>query len=72
MATQWTLEQIMNSILYCPCENDLPDPCPACGATVAGNDSVSGVCQAKYTKQINDFNIILVNKNIDDNYDNYL
>jgi hypothetical protein len=28
---------------YCPCENEQPDPCPACGATVA-----TGSCQARY------------------------
>ena len=33
---------------YCPCENDLPDPCPACGATIAGNDPVRGCCQARH------------------------
>ncbi len=26
----------------CPCDNDLPDPCPKCGATVA-----DGVCRAE-------------------------
>lgn len=31
---------------YCPCKNERPDPCPACGATVEGNDAVHGVCQA--------------------------
>lgn len=31
---------------WCPCDNDMPDPCPACGATISGNDSVRGVCQA--------------------------
>lgn len=28
---------------YCPCENEKPDPCPACGATVA-----NGVCRARH------------------------
>lgn len=32
---------------YCPCENDTPDPCPACGASVNGSDPVRGVCQAR-------------------------
>jgi hypothetical protein len=32
---------------YCPCQHETPDPCPACGATVAGNDKVRGVCQAR-------------------------
>jgi hypothetical protein len=34
------------SPIYCPCENELHDPCPACGATVSGDDAVLGVCQA--------------------------
>ncbi len=33
---------------YCPCDDDEPDPCPSCGATVSGNDRVYGVCQARY------------------------
>lgn len=33
---------------YCPCKNESPDPCPACGATVSGHDKVRGVCQARY------------------------
>jgi hypothetical protein len=33
---------------YCPCKDDTPDPCPACGATIEGNDPVRGVCQARY------------------------
>lgn len=32
---------------YCLCENESSDPCPACGATVAGNDAVNGICQAR-------------------------
>lgn len=35
---------------YCEAldEDEFPDvPCPACGATVAGNDPVRGVCQAR-------------------------
>ena len=34
---------------YCEAldEDEFPDePCPACGATVAGNDKVRGICQA--------------------------
>jgi hypothetical protein len=31
---------------YCPCENERPDPCPACGATVSGKDRWRGRCQA--------------------------
>jgi hypothetical protein len=30
---------------YCPCENEKPDPCPLCGATVSGDDPRNGVCQ---------------------------
>lgn len=33
---------------YCPCKDEGPDPCPACGATVAGDDPVHGVCQARH------------------------
>jgi hypothetical protein len=32
---------------YCPCYDEKPDPCPACGATVSGKDAVRGVCQAR-------------------------
>jgi hypothetical protein len=32
---------------YCPCQEETPDPCPACGATVSGDDPVNGVCQAR-------------------------
>lgn len=37
----------MNRPEFCPCENEMPDPCPACGATVGGNDKVRGICQAR-------------------------
>lgn len=33
----------------CPCNEETPDPCPKCGATVSGNDPVHGVCQAGAT-----------------------
>lgn len=36
---------------YCPVENETPDPCPACGATVEGHDKVRGVCQARNGRQ---------------------
>lgn len=36
---------------YCPCENEEPDPCPACGATVGGKDPVHGCCQARYNRR---------------------
>lgn len=32
---------------YCPCREETPDPCPACGATVSGKDAVRGVCQSR-------------------------
>jgi len=35
---------------YCPCENEQPDPCPACGATASGNDPVHGVCQSRFNR----------------------
>ena len=38
----------MPRIDFCPCEKEEPNPCPACGATVSGNDPVRGVCQARY------------------------
>jgi hypothetical protein len=36
---------------YCPCEDEQPDPCPACGATVKGDDPVRGVCQARHNSR---------------------
>ncbi len=36
----------MSGYRNCPCKYETPDPCPRCGATVAGNDPVNGVCQA--------------------------
>lgn len=33
---------------YCPCEDEKPDPCPACGATVSGKDKWGGRCQARH------------------------
>lgn len=32
---------------FCPCFEEAPDPCPACGATVSGKDVVRGICQAR-------------------------
>lgn len=42
------LESILAArpIDVCPCNDETPDPCPECGATVSGNDIVGGVCQA--------------------------
>lgn len=37
----------MTRPLYCQCADESPDPCPACGATVDGNDRVNGICQAQ-------------------------
>ncbi len=47
----WTAEQAADILEgrpprgpeVCPCENEQPDPCPACGARVDGPDA----CQAK-------------------------
>lgn len=50
---------------YCPFENEIPDPCPACGATVSGDDPVSGVCQAlSLSRPSNDplVEIVLLNR----------
>jgi len=33
---------------YCPDLQEDED-CPECGATIQGNDSVGGVCQARYS-----------------------
>ncbi len=32
---------------YCPCDDDKPDSCPVCGATISGNDKHHGICQAR-------------------------
>jgi hypothetical protein len=51
--------------LYCPCENEQSDPCPACGATVEGNDPVHGVCQALrkgYPPSLYGLKLILVDR----------
>lgn len=34
--------------MYCPCQDDEPATCPACGATVSGNDPFEGRCQARH------------------------
>lgn len=39
----------MSKYRDCPCENESPNPCPKCGATVSGKDAVNGVCQAGAT-----------------------
>lgn len=44
---------------YCPCENEMPDPCPACGATVSGNDPVEGICQARNPSPRPDYSITI-------------
>lgn len=36
----------MSRFIDCPCNEESPDPCPKCGATVKGDDAVHGVCQA--------------------------
>lgn len=45
---------------YCPCEDELPDPCPACGATVKGDDPVRGVCQARRGAKPSDYRLSLI------------
>jgi hypothetical protein len=52
---------------FCPCENETPDPCPACGATVSGDDDVRGVCQAKrgYRREA-DVRLVLIDKQTGD------
>lgn len=44
---------------FCPCEHGKPDPCPACGATVKGDDPVHGLCQARKQRPI-DYGLRLV------------
>lgn len=47
--------------IYCPCDEETPDPCPECGATVSGNDAVNGVCQAiRRGSQPDDYGLRLV------------
>lgn len=49
--------------LYCPCKEDSPDPCPACGATASGDDPVHGVCQAiRGYRAPEDVQLVLINK----------
>lgn len=49
--TEWrTITMLVDSQRpeYCPCTSEEEFPtCPVCPATVAGNDIVRGVCQAK-------------------------
>lgn len=48
---------------YCPCEDETPDPCPECGATVSGKDPVRGVCQATHGyKRKPDVYLVLIDK----------
>ena len=50
---------------YCPCYEETPDPCPACGATVSGSDPVRGVCQATHKRPPSDYglSLILIDRN---------
>lgn len=52
---------------YCPCKDETPDPCPACGATESGNDPVRGVCQARrgYRRE-SDLQLVLIDKQTGD------
>lgn len=45
---------------YCPCHEERPDPCPACGATVSGKDAVHGVCQATHGMPPSDYGLRLI------------
>jgi hypothetical protein len=48
---------------FCPCWEETPDPCPACGATVEGKDKVRGVCQATHGfRRKPDVELILIDK----------
>ena len=47
---------------YCPCIDNKPDPCPACGATLSGNDEVHGICQATHGVCEDKLEVILVRK----------
>lgn len=54
----------MRQGLYCPCDNDQPDPCPLCGATLAGDDPHRGVCQHPKPRRADyGLRIILVDRN---------
>lgn len=45
---------------HCPCDDDKPEMCPACGATVSGKDKWRGRCQALHPKRRpDDLRIIL-------------
>ncbi len=50
---------------YCPDLNEDED-CPACGATVDGNDPVRGICQAKHSGPVPKplVELILIRRNI--------
>jgi hypothetical protein len=47
---------------FCPCEAETPDQCPACGATVSGNDPVRGVCQARAWRLRPSVQLVLIDK----------
>ena len=47
----------LNGYRYCPCNNDEPSPCPACGASVE-----KGVCRLPSPPSDNCINIVLVDK----------
>ncbi len=52
-----------NDYDYCPCHNDAPDPCPACGATVEPQDRWPyGCCQLPSRPHDYGLRIILVDK----------
>jgi hypothetical protein len=56
-ALGWSMAWAEKRIMRCPIKDgnytgdddpNMPDPCPACGATVSGNDPVNGVCQSAF------------------------
>lgn len=52
-----------NGYRYCPCDNDAPDPCPACGATLAPqNKWPFGCCQLPAPPTDYGIRLILVDK----------
>ena len=52
--------QVRHRPLYCPCMEQTPDPCPACGATVSGMDQVHGGCQATGGAPPTDYGLRLI------------
>jgi len=49
----------LNGYRYCPCDDDTPAVCPACGA---GAPTGSGVCQLPAAPEEPYLQIVLINK----------